>query len=206
MTGTVALSACLATFVSIEIADDSVAYAKDGTCTYCGDDDPDPPVPEPTGGAGGFYGQAAVFTKNGDVVDSGGGSSCADCEWKWERACAPGEIGCSDLIECRDENGELENELYDVFLRRGENPWQRQGNICVGDETDILTTEDVGAQLNQQWAAMVPEQDPSMQPPGGRTLVNLPTYFHSGQPEQMPPTDVQVFNFEVQVAAHGTWH
>lgn len=87
----------------------------------------------------------------------------------------------------------------------GGGDWQRQGTICVGDETDFVTADDVALEITESWEAVVPEQNPSMQSPGGRTAVNLATYFHSGQPKRMPKTDVDVFNFTATVSARGEW-
>ena len=65
--------------------------------------------------------------------------------------------------------------------------------------------EDVGEEIQEQWVAYVPVQAPTMQPPDGRALVNLPAIFHSGQPAEMPATDVDVFDFTVAVRARGEW-
>lgn len=77
--------------------------------------------------------------------------------------------------------------------------------VCIGDPEDILTVEDVGEEIKKQWVAYVPEQKPTMQPPNGKALVNLPAIFHSGQPKEMPETSADVFNFTVNVKARGEW-
>ena len=77
--------------------------------------------------------------------------------------------------------------------------------ICIDDADDIVTLADIDREIQRQWIAYVPEQRPSMQPPNGRALVNLPTIFDSGQPAEMPSTAVPVFNFTVNVTARGEW-
>jgi hypothetical protein len=59
--------------------------------------------------------------------------------------------------------------------------------------------------VQTNWRTLVPEQQPTVQPPDGRAIVHLPTYFHSGQPQVMPAATVPVFNFEVTVTARGEW-
>lgn len=78
-------------------------------------------------------------------------------------------------------------------------------HICIDDADDIVTLADIDREIQRQWIAYVPEQRPSMQPPNGRALVNLPTIFDSGQPAEMPSTAVPVFNFTVDVTARGEW-
>ena len=68
-------------------------------------------MPAPDGGENGFYGEAALFTRAGEVVDSGAGSACPGCQWKWELACSPGDIGCSDDIPCSVANDGVQDGL-----------------------------------------------------------------------------------------------
>lgn len=201
----VAVSMCCS---GLTIVASQPAAAEVGGCATCDGPSPEPepdpaPDPSPSGGEGRFYGAAALFTKDGQVVDSGAGASCQDCEWKWKRACAPGQIGCSELMTCPADSGP-DLERWRVYLWRG-GEIVSQDTVCIGDESDIVTTEDVAEQVDRVWEAAVPPQRPTMQPPGGRTAVQLATYFHSGQPERMPATDVDVFNFTVSVSARGEW-
>ncbi|GAA5022179.1 hypothetical protein GCM10023317_66160 [Actinopolymorpha pittospori] len=102
--------------------------------------------------------------------------------------------------------GASDGHLFDAFTRESSGPWVPAGSICLGpNESEPLTVDDVGREIQRQWIAYVPEQRPSMQPPDGRALVNLPTIFDSGQPAEMPSTAVPVFNFTVAVTARGEW-
>ncbi|MET9020158.1 hypothetical protein ABZV93_09275 [Actinopolymorpha sp. NPDC004070] len=95
--------------------------------------------------------------------------------------------------------------LYDVYLMRTGTAWQLRDSVCLGDPNDVVTTADVGNEVRKNWAVWVPPQQLSVQPANARTLVNLPTYFQSGQPQRMPAKTVHVFNFDVTVTAEGEW-
>jgi hypothetical protein len=99
----------------------------------------------------------------------------------------------------------MTNWLFTVWLQRGGIGWTSMGDVCLGSADEIVTTEEVGGQVRDQWAAYVPEQQPQTQPPGGRTVVNLPTYFDSGQPAKMPQNTVPILDFEIQLTARGEW-
>ncbi|MGW0229008.1 hypothetical protein ACWDWO_11900 [Actinopolymorpha singaporensis] len=95
--------------------------------------------------------------------------------------------------------------FYDVYLLRTGAGWKMRGTVCLGEPDDVVTTADVGEEVRKNWAVWVPPQRLSVQPANSRTLVNLPTYFQSGQPQQMPAKTVHVFNFDVTVTAEGEW-
>jgi len=197
----VAFTIALFLFAGVGIVLSGAAWACDSwNCN------PDPLPEPPQGGQDRFFGQAALFTKDGSVVDSGAGSSCPGCEWRIAPACElGGEVTCSEVARCgRTEGGDLRT-LYDVFLRRPGTGWTLRGAFCIADEDDVVTTADVGDEVRRRWQVWVPKQRVSVQPADGRTLVHLPAYFHSGQPARMPPTTVPVFGFEVTVAAQGEW-
>lgn len=159
------------------------------------------------GQEGSFRGGAAVMSPDGDVVDSGEGPSCPGCVWDLSRTCYLGGAGtCQEQAGCVDsDTGESTKQLWTVWLTTPETPRREAGTICLGDQDDLVTTADVGEQVQDAWLEYVPAQRPSVQPPDGRTLVNLPTYFHSGQPAQMPATTIPVLDFHIQLTARAQW-
>lgn len=181
------------------------ASAAGVVCPRC--DDAPPPVPDPDGGEGRFTGSAALFTPGGEVVDSGEGPSCPGCEWRSEPACVPkGGQECWNTLKCgRDPDEEVEI-YWDVYLRRpGDADFSRVARVCMGEDDEMVTTEDVGREVRTVWTAYVPKQRPTMQPPNGKTLVHLPTYFDSGQPERMGERQVPVLDFTITLTAEGEW-
>lgn len=96
------------------------ATAGTKKCPLCDGPTPEPqPDPEPQGGEGRFFGSAALLTKDGEVIDSGAGSSCPDCEWHWFPMCSGGDLDCTEPARCEDAGGDYTNVLYWVHLRRG---------------------------------------------------------------------------------------
>lgn len=183
------------------------AESPNGQCPLSCPDPPSPPGP-PDGGPGRFSG-TALFTRDGEVISSGDDStSCAGCTWEVIPLCTP-----SNPHDCHEHRryctrvnpGSLPHEIW-LIRPAGSRDFVRY--LCIGDPDDLLTVDDVATAVSQKWLVLVPEQDPSVQPPGGRTLVNLPTIFDSGQPARMDSETVRVFNFDVTVAAVGewTWH
>lgn len=159
--------------------------------------------PPPTeGSAGRFTGQAVLMDKSGKVADSERGSSCPGCEWRIEDADCFGEE-CR-ILACPNDDGTT-SPLQAVSVRTPDTDWRVAGYLCLEDEDDVVTTADIGEQVRQDWEALVPELRPTVQPPNGRTIVNLPTFFHSGQPERMPSTTVPVFDFQIDLTARGEW-
>ncbi len=142
------------------------------------------------------------------VSAPGGGGSDESTEWRLTRACElGGQYICHTPATCiAGQAGNPDGLLFETYYRRNGGDWLRANDICLGPgEMDPLTVEDVGNEVRDRWIAYVPAQDPSMQPPDGTALVNLPAIFHSGQPAEMPETSVPVFNFTVNVKARGEW-
>jgi hypothetical protein len=182
----------------------------DGGCADCESDPipppPPPPDPEPRSEGDAFVGQAALFNHDGQVVDSGG-SACPGCEWRLQKACElGGNVLCHELMRCGENDDGSHRWVHDVFLLRpGGGGWNQVGTLCLGDPDDALTPDDVWSQVQTRWRTLVPAQAPTLQPPDGQAVTELPTYFHSGQPRLMPAATVPVFNFEVTVTARGEW-
>ena len=170
-----------------------------------GDPEPEPPpVPEPRGEQNAFVGQAALFNTDGQVVDSGG-TTCPGCEWQLLKACGlGGQATCAEPLACGQNQDGTTRWIYDVWLLRNTNR-TLQGALCLTNENDALTPDDIWNAVNTQWRALVPDQAPTIQPPNGRALTRLPTYFHSGQPHHMPARTVPVFNFTITLTARGQW-
>lgn len=200
---------CATSFVCALVAADLLAPAAHATpgCAKCGNDpEPQPqPGPAPHGDRDGFVGQAALMNKSGQVVDAGA-STCPGCQWRLQKACElGGQVICHTLLQCGTNPDGSTRFVNDVFLMRPGTTWQLRGSLCLGDNEDPLTPDDIWQQVTTQWRALVPRQTPTVQPPDGRAIVQLPTYFHSGQPAQMPATTLPVFNFQVTVTARGQW-
>lgn len=180
----------------------------DPDCPSDPPDKSDDPPGEPKGGDGLFTG-AALFSRNGDVVSAPGGSSGDTIEWRLAQACGLGGRDiCHALATCNaGPPGDADDgKLFESYFRRDGGPWVQTNDLCLGrDEPRPVTVEDVGNEIRDRWIAYVPMQDPSMQPPDGKALVNLPAIFDSGQPAEMPETAVPVFNFTVNLRARGEW-
>lgn len=93
---------------------------------------------------------------------------------------------------------------YDILFAEGAGPLRHMAFVCLQRGEKMLTVDDVGDAVKQNWVAYVPEQHPTMQPPNG-AIVQLPAIFDSGQPAKMPLTRVHVFRFDVMVTATPTW-
>ena len=147
-----------------------------------------------------------VMTKDGTVVDSGAGPSCADYEWSLRPACEiGGNATCRMALRCGAADDGAVRYYYDIYLRRTGTGWIMRGSVCIGDDSDVVTTADIGEEVRRDWQVWVPKQRPSLQPVNGKTLVDLPTYFDSGQPQRMPAEAVRVFDTEVILTAEGEW-
>lgn len=139
--------------------------------------------------------------RHGNVVDSGG-QTCEGCTWRLVPVCENVGGICPGAERCGEDN---EGVLHDSYLKRPGRAEELVGTLCLGANEDPLTEEDVWREVRTEWTVLVPEQNVSTQPPDATTIVNLPTYFHSGQPKQMSPETVPVFDFEVTVTARGEW-
>ena len=116
-----------------------------------------------------------------------------------------GSVLCREPVRCGENDDGTARWVWDVFLLRPGGTWTLRGSLCLGDADDAITPDDVWEQVRTQWRTLVPAQTPTVQPPDGQAVTLLPTYFHSGQPQQMPAKTVRVFNFEVTVTARGEW-
>lgn len=149
-------------------------------CQICDNPDPDPKPPK--GGEESFTG-SAIFTKDGQVLSNpAGGDSCDDCEWLVLAMCfsETGDgPGCMQRLDYCARTG-LDGRPFSVWLTDDTGTSTFVDYICIDDADDIVTLADIDREIQQQWIAYVPEQRPSMRPPNGRALVNLPTIFDSG--------------------------
>jgi hypothetical protein len=194
------------TFGAVAYLEPGTAHAAPG-CAKCEDDPvPEPPsVPVPRGEENAFVGQAALFNTDGQVVDSGG-TSCPGCEWQLEKVCALGGSAiCAEPLACGANPDGTTRWVFDVWLHRPGTARELRGSLCLGNDDDALTADDIWTEVETQWRALVPDQAPTIQPPDGQAITNLPTYFHSGQPHHMPARTIPVFNFTITITARGQW-
>lgn len=177
------------------------AEAAGPGCGWCHDPPPPDPQPGPDGGSSGFSDETVLIGHYGGVVDSGG-ESCEGCVWRTAPMCVNEGGLCQESVRCGPGD---KGVLHTVYLTRPGEGEESVGALCLRPGADPVTKDDVWREVRSQWTVWVPEQRISMQPPEGETIVNLPTYFHSGQPQQMPPETVPVFDFEVTLTARGEW-
>lgn len=170
------------------------------------------------GGAGGIFsgalahsGTSTVYTPGGS---GGGGSTQSKYEWRVVEDCRgtngqPGRGNCQRHIDPCDEEYDDPTGDYGAFRIDyrpiGGGVWTTSGYGCWESSDEVTTIEEIGERAIENWEAHAPVQEPSIQPPGGRAVTQLPVYFHSGQPRTMPPTSLNVDNFDVVVRASGEW-
>ncbi len=100
--------------------------------------------------------------------------------------CAPGEV------------------RFQIYLRQGGGAWQPRGEVCLGPDERPTTVADIGRAVREQVLSLLPDANPSFQPRQGG-IVNLPTLFAAGEPQEMSTRSFDVLGFAVVVHAQARW-
>lgn len=160
-----------------------------------------------------FVGQAVLYVPGRGKVaaskDHSSGSECTGCEWMLSPACLNNSVTrergsdalCEGAVAVCPRPGEVS---FRVYFRRSEGePWKQVDQVCLGADSQPVTSAQVAAAVREPFEKLVPKQRPGFQPAGG-ALVHLPTIFYSGQPQATDGT-VEVLGLDVTIRARPTW-
>lgn len=196
----------VATILVISVGVATVAVAAGG-CVVC-DEGPTTAV-APQGGRS-FIGTQVVPGSGGRAQTIGaaaGGSSCPGCSYRVVPLCDDG-VGCREQggQSCPDP-GDVRYAVYVTVPGRDE---ATADSICLGAGEQPVAIDDITTAVRTLLDELVPtDGQVRIQPPNGRTLVQLPTIFPAGGGRE--PVSKQFFaaGFAVQVTARPvlwTWN
>jgi hypothetical protein len=152
-------------------------------------------------GTGGLLLPADSFT--GSSADRADAATCEGCQWALALMCrgdGPRPGLCSPAAQSCPAN----QVRYIVLLWRPADPqWQTVGLVCLS-RAGPTTVADVADLLRDRVIEDVPRLRPSMQP-AGRTLVQLPTLFASGQPAALGERQFDLVGFQIVLRGRATW-
>jgi len=177
-------------------------------CTLCGDGGE--PTTEGDQSTGSVVTSGVQFP--GVDADSALGKAtaahadCRGCEWIISPACiANGAGDSSACMGATDACADPDAIRYRVYFRPSATaPWQLVDSVCLGPGERPASVADVGELVRERVVNLLPSADPSFQPADGG-IVNLPTIFAAGEPEQIETEPFDVLGFSVTVTATAQW-
>lgn len=133
-------------------------------------------------------------------------ADCETCEWTIAPSCLQGDAGENALcLGATDGCASPDAVRYRIYFRRDPtSPWELVDTICLGPNQRPASVADVGAAVRERVINLLPDADPTFQPPDG-ALVNLPTLFAAGEPGRFRTEPFDVLGFEVVVTATARW-
>ena len=186
----------------------TTAQADEPQCTLCGDGGE--PTTEGDQATGSVVTSGVQFP--GVDADSALGKAtaahagCNGCEWIISPACiANGAGDNSACMGATDACADPDAIRYRVYFRPSATaPWQLVDSVCLGPGEPPASVADVGELVRERVVNLLPIADPSFQPADGG-IVNLPTIFSAGEPDQAEIEPFDVLGFSVTVTATARW-
>ena len=171
---------------------------------------PDPPTTQADHGSGSVVTSGVQFP--GVDADSALGkataahANCSGCEWIISPACIANGAGDSSVcMGATDACSEPDAIRYRVYFRPSATAqWQLVDSVCLGPGERPASVADVGELVRERVVNLLPSADPSFQPADGG-IVNLPTIFAAGEPDQIEVGPFDVLGFSVTVTASAEW-
>jgi len=127
-------------------------------------------------------------------------ASCADCRWKLTDPCATEGGACDSVTRGCAARRQL---LRAWISRDAGRTWEELGLVCIAPSGPV-TVSDVGEEIYEEFEQALPAGRVRYQPPRG-VLPYLPVVFHSGQPDGIPPIEVEVAGYQVVVTPTPRW-
>ena len=133
-------------------------------------------------------------------------SGCTGCEWILSPVCKANGPTDEQMCLGATESCTGEDEVfYRVYFRPSATaPWQLVDSVCLGPGERPASVADVRELVRERVVNLLPSADPTFQPADGG-IVNLPTIFSAGEPEQVEIEPFDVLGFSVTVTATAAW-
>lgn len=127
-------------------------------------------------------------------------AECADCRWRMTDPCSIDGEACDSVTRGCPAGRQF---LRAWISRDAGQTWEEIGLVCV-PASGPVTVGSISREIRDEFEQALPPSSLRTQPARG-VLPYLPVVFHSGQPGQIDPIEVEVAGYRVVVTPTPRW-